>query len=68
MTNQYHYRDEFIYVRISELPKEQQEEFTKFMAYQTRPLIYDEESKVYLEDAVYIWDYDRWLAGDKTWD
>lgn len=67
MAIKYNYKNEFMYIRISELPENQQEKFSEFMAYQTRPLITDDLNQ-YIEDAVYSWDYDRWVAGKTYWD
>ena len=46
---------EFSYIKISELEKKFQEPFRKWMYGQTRPIIEG------IDDAVYCWDYDRWL-------
>jgi hypothetical protein len=71
MVVRHKYKKEFEYILISELPKNQQEEFTKFMAFQTMPAIYDEINKTYLEGAVFSWDYENWLewkCGRGVWD
>lgn len=47
------------YVVITELPKEQQVQLTKWLAGQTRPLIQDEEGRVL--SVCYRWDYEDWL-------
>jgi hypothetical protein len=56
------------FIRVSELPDSIREEFSVWISHQTRPLF--EHSDI--EDAVYAWDYDRWLTmkqtGFEIWD
>jgi len=54
-----------VYIRISELPEEEREPFSKWMAGQTRPVIPELEP----QDAVYPWDYENWLnyKSGKPW-
>jgi hypothetical protein len=46
--------------RVSNLPKEEQEPFSKWLRGQTRPYILD--LPVSDQDGYYPWDYKRWKA------
>jgi hypothetical protein len=59
MIRHYYKQDE--YVQISELPESQRSLFQKFVEFFQRPLPYDEETKSYVEDAAFGYDYDNWL-------
>lgn len=56
------------YIRISDLPIDQQAPLQVWMYHQTRPLIEGLDP----QDAVYAWDYERWLVkqqtGREVWD
>jgi hypothetical protein len=52
----------FLYIRISEIPEELRPEFLAWMRGQTVPLVEGLEP----QDAVYEWDFDRFLVKKKT--
>lgn len=51
-----HTHNDIEYIRISELPEDEQQPFAKWMCGQTMPLIPD----LVPQDAVYPWDYQVW--------
>ena len=59
----YRYPNEpWSYIRISEVSEELKPEFLKWMRGQTVPIVPDLDP----QDAVYEWDWDRWLVKQKT--
>lgn len=54
--------DGYQYVRIKDIEDEYiKEEFRQFMAGQTMPLFYSEEEKKTIQDAVFVYDYEKFL-------
>ena len=58
---QIHSSEDFAYVRISELPENEQEPFRKWLIGQTLPFIPNLEP----QDAVFAWDYERWKRANR---
>lgn len=57
---------DYQYLRIGELPEDEQALFTKWLHGQTMPL--PRVGGIYVEDAAFPWDYDRWKAGKQVID